>query len=86
MVATTPACLATSPGVGSGAGWGMLILASVWEASEQNLLGLVVHLGVLRACDLGQQVPSTPRASVSPTVKGGGKSAILRGLFNLSEA
>lgn len=72
--------------MGSGAGWGMLILASVWEALEQNLLGLVVHLGVLGACDLGQQVPSTPRASVSPTVKGGGKPAILRGLFNLSEA
>lgn len=64
----------------------MLILASVWEASEQNLLGLVVHLGVLGACDLEQQVPSTPWALVSPTVKGGGKPAILRGPFNLSEA
>lgn len=71
--------------MGGGAGWGMLILASVWEALAQNLLGLVVHLGVLGACDLGQQVPSTPEASVSPTVKGGGKGAILRGLFNVSE-
>ena len=44
----------------------MLILASVWEASEQNLLGLVAHLGVLGVCDLGLGVPSTPWASVSP--------------------
>lgn len=61
----------------------MLILASVWEASEQNLLGLVAHLGVLGLCDLGLRVPATPWASVSPIVKGGGKSAILRGLLNL---
>ena len=47
-------------GVGSRAGWGMLILASVWEVSEQNLLGLVAHLGVLGVCDLGLRVPSTP--------------------------
>ena len=63
----------------------MLILASVWEASEQNLLGLVAHLRVLGVCDLGLGVPSTPWASVSPTVKGGSKSAILRGLLNPSE-
>lgn len=71
--------------MGSRAGWGVLILASVWEASEQNLLGLVAHLGVLGVCNLGLQGPFIPWASVSPTVKGGVKSAILRSLLNLSE-
>lgn len=65
MAATTPISSATSPaaptsqlwlggaGVGRGAGWGMLLPACVWGNSEQNLLGLVAHLGVLGACDLG---------------------------------
>lgn len=35
----------------------MLILASVWEASEQNLLELVAHLHVLGVCDLGLRSP-----------------------------
>lgn len=52
-VPTNHLALTWGAGVGSRAGRGMLTLAFVWEDSEQNLLGLVAHLGVLGVCDLG---------------------------------
>lgn len=55
---------------GSGLGLGKL---------KQNLLRPVAHLGVLGVCDFGRRVSSTPKASVSPPVKGRSKLLILSG-------